>query len=177
MTYLQGEHIRLRALEPEDLEYLYTLENDPEIWEISGTLAPYSRKVLSDYLNKAHQDIYEAKQLRLVICGEDLKPMGLVDLYDFNPRHLRAGVGIVISRADARDRGFGREALELLCEYTFGILQLHQVYAIVAASNSRSRHLFEKLGFHRGGVRKEWLRTARGFEDVLFYQKLNEHVS
>ena len=177
MTYLRGAHIQLRALEPEDLEYLFTLENDPGIWEISGTLAPYSRKVLKDYLARSHQDIYEAKQLRLVICGPDLQPMGLIDLYDFNPRHLRAGVGIVISQPDTRDRGYGSEALELFCEYAFGVLQLHQVYATISVSNSRSRHLFEKLGFRQNGVRKGWLRSSQGFEDVLFYQKFKEDVS
>jgi len=96
MTVLKGRHIQLRALEPEDLEYLFALENDPDIWEISGTLTPYSRKVLRAYLETAHQDIYQAKQLRLAIAGEDESAIGLIDLYDFDPRHLRAGIGIVI---------------------------------------------------------------------------------
>ncbi|MFZ9004262.1 MAG: GNAT family N-acetyltransferase, partial [Robiginitalea sp.] len=85
MKLLRGAHIQLRALEPEDLEFLYALENDPDIWEVSGTVTPYSRKVLRDYLERAHRDIYEVKQLRLAICTAPQTPIGLIDLYDFDP--------------------------------------------------------------------------------------------
>ena len=176
MTVLKGRHIQLRALEPEDLEYLFALENDPDIWEISGTLTPYSRKVLRAYLETAHQDIYQAKQLRLAIAGEDESAIGLIDLYDFDPRHLRAGIGIVISQSKHRNRGFGGEALTLLCSYAFNVLDLHQLYAGVSADNLRSIHLFEKLGFQQNGVRKDWLRTSSGFKDELFFQKIGPHV-
>ena len=176
MTVLKGKHIHLRALEPEDLEYLYRLENDPAVWEISGTTTPYSRKVLRDYLNKAHQDIYEAKQVRLVICLTDKRPIGLIDLFDFDPRHRRAGVGILISSEGDRGQGFGGEALSLLCEYAFGILKLHQVYASISADNARSRNVFEKLGFGVCGQKKDWILTANGFQDVLFLQKIRKDV-
>ena len=69
MLNLKGENIYLRALEPQDLDFLYHLENNPEIWEISGTTAPYSKHVLQLYLENAHKDIYEVKQLRLCICN------------------------------------------------------------------------------------------------------------
>lgn len=177
MKVLKGDHIQLRALEPEDLEYLFSLENDPDIWEISGTLTPYSRKVLKDYLDRAHQDIYQAKQLRLVICSEAESQIGLIDLYDFDPRHMRAGIGIVISQPGYRDRGFGAEALSLLCQYAFEVLGLHQLYAGVSADNLRSIHLFDKLGFQQNGFRKDWLRTAEGFKDELFFQKIRTDVS
>ena len=176
MNVLQGTHIRLRALEPEDLEYLYSIENDPDIWEISGTLAPYSRKVLRDYLERVHLDIYQAKQLRLAICSDAESPIGLIDLYDFDPRHRRAGIGILISSPGNRNRGFGAEALSLLCDYAFRVLDLHQVYAGVSADNTRSIHLFGKLGFRQSGVRRDWLRTASGFGDELFIKKIREDV-
>ena len=177
MKLLKGEHIHLRALEPEDLEFLYALENDPDIWEVSGTLTPYSRKVLRDYLEKSHRDIYEVKQLRLAICAAPKSPIGLIDLYDFDPKHRRAGLGIVISEPGDRDRGYGAEAIGLLVAYAFEILDLHQLYASVGENNVRSQHLFEKLGFVRSGVRRQWWRTATGFEDEWFYQKLREDVS
>ncbi|MEJ2584963.1 MAG: GNAT family N-acetyltransferase [Robiginitalea sp.] len=177
MKLLKGEHIHLRALEPRDLEFLYALENDPGIWEVSGTLTPYSRKVLRDYLETSHRDIYEVKQLRLAICACPETPVGLIDLYDFDPKNLRAGLGIVISEPADRDRGYGAEAIALMTAYAFEVLGLHQLYASVGEKNVRSRHLFEKLGFVRSGVRRQWLRTASGFEDEWFYQKIRENVS
>lgn len=174
MMLLEGDQIVLRALEPEDLDFLYALENDTDIWEISGTLTPYSRKVLKDYIVSAHRDIYEVKQLRLAVATPEGKCVGLVDLFDFDPRNRRAGVGIVIAEPQSRNKGYGSEALRLICEYGFQVLDLHQIYAGVGAGNAPSLHLFEKMGFIRTGVRQDWLRTAGGFEDEVIFQKISK---
>ena len=98
MTTLKGNNIYLRALEPEDLEFIYKIENNESVWEVSNTQTPYSRFLIRQYLENAHQDIYEAKQLRLAICLNDtFEAVGLIDLFDFDPKNNRAGVGIVIS--------------------------------------------------------------------------------
>jgi len=64
---LENKTISLRAPEPEDLDLLYLWENNTEVWQISGTLVPFSRYVLKQYLENAGKDIYEMKQLRLII--------------------------------------------------------------------------------------------------------------
>src|SRR5690606_20580731 len=173
MLSLKGDHIYLRALEPSDLDFLYQLENDTAIWEISGTLKPYSKKVLQLYLDNAHRDIYEVKQLRLCICRKDHECIGLIDLFDFDPKHRRAGIGIVISNPDDRNKGLGAEALSLLCGYAFSALDLHQLYANILEENKASIHLFEKLGFERIGIKKEWIRTSTGFKNEIMFQKIN----
>ena len=97
MEYLKGEKSNLRALEPEDLEFLYTIENNESFWEISHTQTPFSKYLLKQYLENAHLDIFEAKQLRLLIEEKSTKrQIGLIDLFDFNPQHKRAGIGILI---------------------------------------------------------------------------------
>jgi diamine N-acetyltransferase len=107
MELLRGENLFLRALEKEDLQFLYELENNTHVWEISGTVTPYSKSVLEFYLENAHRDIYEVKQLRLVICGYEGIALGLIDLFDFDPKHKRAGVGIVIVKEADRNKGIG----------------------------------------------------------------------
>lgn len=67
MITLKGDSVYLRALEPNDLEFVYAMENDETIWEVSNTQTPYSRFLIRQYLENAQQDIYEAKQLRLAI--------------------------------------------------------------------------------------------------------------
>ena len=62
--------VSLRALEPEDVDFLYELENDKALWEISETQAPFSRYLLREFISNAHLDIYQTKQLRLVIGAE-----------------------------------------------------------------------------------------------------------
>ena len=119
MVSLSGKNIYLRALEPEDLEFLFALENDEKVWEISETLAPYSKYILKQYLANSHKDIYEVKQLRLAISDYNNRLMGLIDLYDFNPKHKRAGVGVIVLEEGNRNRGIGKEALSLLIDSAF----------------------------------------------------------
>lgn len=172
MVNLTGKHIYLRALEPQDLDFLYLLENDTAVWEISGTLKPYSKKVLRLYLDNAHRDIYEVKQLRLCISTMDDNCIGLIDLFDFDPKHKRAGIGIIIIKPEDRNKGWGAEALEILCSYAFSVLDLHQLYANILEENKASIHLFEKLGFVQIGTKKDWIRTNSGFKNELLFQKI-----
>lgn len=172
---LRGQNIYLRALEPEDLEFIYTVENDESIWEISHTQTPYSKFLIRQYLENAHQDIYEAKQLRLVIClNHSIVPIGLIDLFDFDPQHNRAGIGILIHNSNNRNVGVGSEALELLIDYSFSKLQLHQLYANIGVDNEASLQLFTKFGFQKVGIKKQWNKVNNIYKDEVLFQLINQ---
>ena len=171
MITLKGTNIYLRALEPEDLEFVYAIENNESVWEVSNTQTPYSRFLIKQYLENAHQDIYEAKQLRLAICLNDSqKAIGLIDLFDFDPNNSRAGVGLVIADLASRNKGIGSEALELVINYSFQQLQLHQLYANIGSDNEISLQLFTKFGFQKIGIKKDWNKVQNCFKDELLFQ-------
>ncbi len=173
MQALTGNNIYLRSLEPEDLEFLYAVENDSAFWEVSSTQAPYSKHVLRLYLENAHLDIYEAKQLRLVIAkNKNEKPIGLIDLFDFNPQHKRAGVGILVLE-DEQQKGYASEALQLLINYSFKNLNLNQLFANITTDNKKSIQLFTKHNFSEVGVKKEWIFIEGKFKDEGLFQLLN----
>lgn len=177
MVTLQGDTIFLRALEPEDLEFIYSIENNEDIWEISNTQTPYSRFLIRQYLENAHQDIYEAKQLRLAICEKDgFTALGLIDLFDFDPVNLRAGVGIIICNKEHRNKGVGKEALGLLINYASQKLQLHQLYANIDTVNAASITLFTNFGFEKTGVKKDWNRVNNRYKDEALYQLIFKHT-
>ena len=165
MTTLKGEHIFLRALEPDDLDFVYQVENNTSVWHLSHTQTPYSRFLIKQYLENAHQDIYEAKQLRLVISSYDNEALGLIDIFDFDPKNKRAGIGIVILDKANRSKGFGKEALSLLTEYCFAHLDLHQLYCNIAKDNSASLKLFKNQGFEIIGLKKDWTYSEGAFKD------------
>ena len=174
MTTLKGQNIYLRALEPEDLEFVYAIENDETIWEVSNTQTPYSKFLIRQYLENAHQDIYEAKQLRLAICKKDtFEAIGLIDLFDFDPVNNRAGVGILIQNETNRGNGIGKEALGLLIDYSFEKLQLHQLYANIGMDNEASLNLFTTFGFQKIGVKKDWIFQGNSFHDEALFQLIN----
>ncbi len=177
MITLKGNIVYLRALEPEDLEFVYAVENDESIWEVSSTQTPYSKFLIKQYLENAHQDIYEAKQLRLAICkNNDSKAVGLIDLFDYDPRNQRAGIGIVIQNETDRKQGFGKEALGLLINYAFTQLNLHQLFANIGTKNEDSLQLFATFGFQKIGIKKEWNLLNGKYEDEALFQLLNQQL-
>lgn len=175
MKLLENDIIKLRALESSDLDLLFSIENDSRFWEVSSTLTPYSRDLLNEYLKNSHQDIYEAKQLRLVICTKaDKLIIGLLDLFDFNPQHERAGVGIIVLNK-YQGKGFAKSALELFIRYSFEHLDLKQLYANIPTDNEKSQILFRKLKFEEIGVKKGWIKTKGIFKDVALLQLINQN--
>ncbi len=169
---LQGQHISLRAIEPQDIDTLYQWENDTENWNVSSTQTPFSRFVLEQYIASSHQDIYNVKQLRLMICNVENKAVGCIDIFDFDPNHQRAGVGILIAEKTDRQKGYASEALELLMAYSFLSLNLHQLYCNITIDNEASILLFQKHGFKITGVKKQWVREGRTFKDELLLQRI-----
>ncbi len=169
MESLKGRNICLRALEPEDLSFLKIIENDEAIWEISHTQTPYSSYILKEYLKNSHKDIYEIKQLRLVIDHEE-EAIGLIDLFDFDPKNKRAGIGIIIAEASNRQKGYGKEAIELLLKYAFTYLGIHQLYCNIAETNTPSIQLFESCGFKLVGLKKDWNFVNGNFKSEFLYQ-------
>ena len=172
-NFLANDLIYLRAAEPEDLDIMYRMENDPEQWDVASFTVPYSRYTLKQYIADSQNDMFADKQLRLmVVSKKENRVTGTVDLTDFSPLHNRAAIGIGILK-EYQNKGFGKMALELLCEYAFGFLRVHQLYAHVAFTNINSKKLFMSLGFEHTATLKDWLRVDKGYEDVLFFQKIN----
>ena len=175
MVTLTGNTCYLRALEPEDLEFIFRLENNEEIWEVSNTQTPYSRFLLRQYLENARQDIYEAKQLRLAVCEKESHiAIGLIDLFDFDPANQRAGVGIIVQDRENRGKGIGTEALGLLINYAFQKLQVHQLYANIDMDNTASISLFTNFGFEKTGVKKDWNKRNNAYHDEALYQLIRQ---
>ena len=163
--------LHLRALEPTDLDFLFALENDQRLWTVSNTLVPFSKFTLKEYIAHAKDDIFTAKQQRFVISDAQNTTMGLVDLYDFDPIHHRAGVGIVIA-APHRGKGIGKEALSLIEEVAFQRLQLHQLYAGVGEDNPASLALFKAAGYEQCGLKKDWNYYNNDYHNEVVFQKI-----
>lgn len=174
MVTLKGPQIYLRALEPEDLTFLHTVENDEAVWELSHTQTPYSKYILKHYLENSHQDIFEAKQLRLVISDYGEKALGLIDLFDFDFKNRRAGVGIIVYEEKNRFCGYGKEALQLLVNYSFGHLDLHQLYCNISEENTASIKLFMNQGFEKIGLKKDWIYDNKMYKNEYLLQLIRK---
>lgn len=157
--------LRIRAVEPEDAEMMFVAESDPAAWRYSDYLAPLSLEMLRQYALTYDADPFRSGQLRLIIDADGNK-VGILDLFDISPRHLRADTGIYLL-PDFRGKGLGTRALEILLEYSRDRLGLHQLTASVVQGNAEALRCYEKSGFSVTGSRPDWLRTPTGFDDIL----------
>lgn len=174
-TMLTSNSIKLRALEPYDIDLLFEWENDFELWKVSNTLTPFSRETIKSYLDSIHLDIFQTKQLRLMIDTHDepQKTVGMIDLFDFDFYNSRAGVGIMVHK-NHRQKGYADDALKIISNYSFNFLNLHQLYCSISEKNKPSIKLFKNNGFEVIGVKKDWLFNNDEYEDVFFMQKIKE---
>ncbi|NLF43252.1 MAG: GNAT family N-acetyltransferase [Bacteroidales bacterium] len=173
---VEKRFLSLRALEFQDIDLIFEWENDQELWIISNTLTPFSRYHLEQYILNSSNDIYTDRQLRLMVSlnGEGLekKTIGCIDLFDFEPHHRRAGVGIMIGK-EYRNRGFAFQSLELLIDYAFNTLSLHQLYCNVSENNEASMALFKKAGFEIIGIKRDWVLYHGKYQNEVMLQKIN----
>jgi len=174
MIKLSKEKIRLRAVEMEDLDVIYQWENTEKYWLISNTIIPFSRYTIELFIQNAQKDIFETKQVRFMIeTIKDKKTIGCIDIFDFDPYNLKAGIGIMIDNDSERKKGYASEALDIIIDYTHNFLGLKQIYASIIVDNKNSIYLFESKKFELNGRKKQWQRTgAEEWKDILFYQLL-----
>ncbi|MDC1108599.1 GNAT family protein [Flavobacteriaceae bacterium] len=169
MNTLKGKNIFLRALELEDINYLFSIENNEKYWSISDSQIPFSKYLLNRYLKNSDMDIYEAKQLRLVIADFQNITIGLIDLFDIDFKNNRAGVAIIINEK-MRSKGFAKEALELLIKYSKTHLSLHQLYCNILEDNTHCVNLFKSVEFKQVGLKKDWIKFDGKYKNELLLQ-------
>ncbi|MEI8201896.1 MAG: GNAT family N-acetyltransferase [Bacteroidota bacterium] len=171
---MQNQHIQLRAPEPYDIEKLYVWENDTSLWHHGNTIAPLSRYDLEQFILNSQYDIYHNRQLRLmIVLKETNEVIGTIDLFEFDPIHRRAGVGILIDK-QFRKNGYATQSLQLLIEYAFTKLHLHQLYCNIISTHAVSLRLFTNNGFEKTATIKQWLLLNNAWEDVCFLQLIQK---
>ena len=169
MNTLKGKNIFLRALELDDINYLFSIENNEKYWSISDSQIPFSKYLLNRYLKNSDMDIYEAKQLRLVITDFKMNTIGLIDLFDIDFKNNRAGVAIIINEK-MRSKGFAKEALEMLIKYSKTHLSLHQLYCNILEDNTHSMNLFKSVQFKEVGLKKDWIKFDGKYKNEMLLQ-------
>ncbi len=169
---LQKNNVVLRAPEPADVDFLFMLENDQRFWQLSNTLAPFSRFDLEQYILQADKDVFAARQQRFMIDKKSVdstKTVGAIDLFEVEAKHRRAGLGIMIIEEE-RGQGLASTALDILIDYAFSVLNLHQLYCNIEAGNKNSLRLFGSKGFEVTGKKQDWNLADGKWKDEFFLQ-------
>ncbi len=163
-------HIHLRALEPSDATLIFMWENDRDLWQYGSTQAPLSLHQIQQYIDSYNDDVFASRQLRLMICEEET-PVGAVDLYELDPLHRRAGVGIMIAK-EHQHKGFATQALDTIADYAENRLGLHQLWCICSVTNVPAVATFQAAGYSICGRLRSWIRIGHRYIDAFTLQKL-----
>ncbi|MCF8276255.1 MAG: GNAT family N-acetyltransferase [Flavobacteriales bacterium] len=169
---LKGEKVTLREMRDDDLELIYDWENRSELWYLGDVHEPLTEAEISNFINHSSGDIYTDGQLRLMIDADN-RTVGCIDLFEFDKFNLRAGVGILIAEPEDRKKGSAKEALDLITNYCFDVLNLRQLYCHITIDNKASLQLFITCGFEQSGTNRDWVKKGNAFIDAMFMQKLN----
>ena len=116
----------------------------------------------------------EAKAANPNRTSRMFRTVGTIDLFEYDPLHGRAGIGILIYDRNDRCRGYAGDAVGTLCRYARERLRMHQLWCSVGADNEASLRLFRSLGFREIGTRRDWLWTPEGYRDEVMLQKILE---
>ena len=155
----------------DDLQWLYLIENDERLWKYSNTIVPFSKEILTKYILNSNRDIFDVKQLRMVVYSKEVSRIGLIDLYDFSPENKRLALGIIIDEK-YRNIGVAKNALSLIERWIKSRLDIHQIYVNIGEENLISIKLFKSLGYNKIGLKKDWNFYNNKFNSEFTFQKI-----
>lgn len=162
----------LRAMEPGDIDALSRWENNPDVWTYSASHQPFSRNALQRFIEEYDGvDIYASRQLRLMADVDGIGTVGCIDLFDFDPYHRHAAIGMLID-SQFRRQGYGEEMLCQLEDFARTHLNIHLLYCDIAANNSGCLALYRKCGYLEVGIRKEWIWENNRWNDAIVFEKI-----
>jgi len=163
-----GDKCYLSPINPDDAEQYTKWLNDLEV-SINTTLASQMVSLLGEkeFLKDMSQEQHFA-----IIERETEQLIGTCGFVTVNQLHQNAELGILIGNKDYWGQGYGTEAINLLVDYGFNILNLHNIKLNVYSFNQRAIKCYKKCGFKEIGRRREARVVAGEKYDVVYMDLL-----
>ncbi len=169
-----SSRIRLRAMEPSDVDLLYQWENDTTLWQYGNTRGYVSRHDLEMFIEHSDLDLYTTRQLRLMVCDQQTGlTVGCVDIYDYDPYHHHAYIAVLIGKQHQR-LGYATVAVNTVANLCFVFWNMHCLCATTTAQNVPAQRLLARCGFLYVGSRPGWVMTDGRFVDERIYCKTGD---
>ncbi|MBP6298954.1 MAG: GNAT family N-acetyltransferase [Arenimonas sp.] len=166
---LESDCIRLRGIEENDIERLYTLFSNPQVMRYWSRGPMTNRQEAIDYANTIIEGFATRNVLNWIIADlESDQMIGTCTLYEINPQHARAGLGYALM-PEYWGKGLAHDAASLAISYGFLELGLHRIEADTEPNNLRSNKVLERFGFQREGLLRERFFHPDGLQDSLIF--------
>ncbi|WP_326911264.1 GNAT family N-acetyltransferase [Sedimentibacter sp. MB31-C6] len=172
---LKGENIYLSKIEKEDMKYIYKWFSDTEFLKYYDYIPPISQskrevdKIFNDYEKSEESEVFAMK---LIKSNEII---GIAGYDDIEKENKVATLFIGIGNKNIRGKGYGKESLNLLLTYGFKVIKLHRIQLNVLEFNINAISLYEKTGFKKEGIFREFvLRDNKRYDLYLYGLLKNE---
>ncbi|MFD2370543.1 GNAT family N-acetyltransferase [Brevibacillus sp. GCM10020057] len=172
VRFLEGERVYLRPLGLDDTDWYFRSLYKRETRRLTGTQKHYTREQIHQYIESKAQD--SSSVLLLIARRDDDQVIGDIQIGGIDTFNRNAYIRISIENSDNQGKGFGSEAMRLMLDYGFGILNLHRIELNVFAFNERAIKAYEKLGFQREGVQRQALYYNHAYHDSILMAMLAE---
>jgi len=171
-SFLSGEHIYLRTVEKEDLNYIKRWYNDKEIRMLSGIDVPTTEQYMEEFYDKV-QDTSDRIWF-MVVEKENNNVIGEVGLLRMYHSWRTTDLTIIIGEKAYRGKGYGKEAILLLMDYAFGHLNFHRISIGVVGFNDNALKFYEKIGFKQEGIQRDGYYYDYKYHDFIMMSILED---
>lgn len=160
-----GERVALGPQRRDLLPLYQCWSNDFSSARTLGLLAPMTLEQEMDWYDRVMTSSQHSAFIIYEIAS--WRPIGTTELMDIDYRNRRAKFGILIGESGCRGKGYGTEATQLMLDYAFTALGLHNVMLRVFAYNLAGIRAYEKAGFREFGRRHQcFLMGGRLWDEV-----------
>ena len=175
MIQLDGEHISLRNLTPNDDEELlqYYIKNKKHLEKFEPTRDKefYTLASQRNSLNESYKQFLNGTSIDLAITYDN-KIIGRVRLSNIVYGVFKSAIlGYSIDK-DFQGKGYMKEAVNLVLDYGFKDLDLHRIEASALLINERSKGVLVGTGFKKLGINEKYLFINGVWQDHVTYYKI-----
>ncbi|MCH5287357.1 MAG: GNAT family N-acetyltransferase [Christensenellaceae bacterium] len=168
---LEGQRIRLRAFEAGDLDAEHAFVNDYDtLLDMMGGI-PFPSSMGDEQQWISQQTSYTRGEYQFAIEDAEGYLVGRCGVTRLDWKNRVGELAIMIG-APYRGRGYGKEAMALLCDFCFQEMNLHKLKVSVLAFNKAAIRCYEHCGFVREGVLKGEIFRRGAYQDVVLLARL-----
>lgn len=168
LPVLSGRGLHLRGIRLTDASPIFSIYSDPEVCQLLDGRPMTEPEQATDYIKQVGQNLKTRLIFQWGICdSKEDQLFGTCSLYYLDYKNRRGEIGITLARS-AWGQGLASEALRVLIEFAFNVVNLHRIEADIDPENSSSLALFERMGFQREGLlRERWQLPGKVHDTVL----------
>ena len=174
---LEGDNIYLSPIDVEDYKIYTKWLNDLSVAIPAGMSAlMISLQNEKEFMKEKRRN---NQDFAIVLKGDgenEDRLIGNCGLFCINNVHRNAELGIFIGEKDCKGKGYGPEAIKLLINYGFKILNIHNIMLNVFSFNERAVKAYKKVGFRECGRRSEAYRVNGQYYDVISMEMVDRDL-